>query len=131
MKRCMTAFVARNVAAVHPDARKVVDCAEMKNDATVGLRQVEVALVPACRVERRIRDAARLRFRGEGHVDRQRPLVDLRRVRVAPLAIERKAPVAVEAQPMRPLELRPGISRRAGLHETTSGTFAAVSENSG
>ncbi len=68
-ERCVPALVARDEASVQPHARVIIDRAEVKQDALTFGRYFELALVPACEVVAAVADAARVRFRREGHLD--------------------------------------------------------------
>jgi hypothetical protein len=53
----------------------------------------------------------------ERDLDEERPVLDVRRMGAAPLVVIAKAPGTVQGKPLRPLQLRPGVS---GLQHTSS-----------
>jgi hypothetical protein len=122
-ERRVPAFVRRDEVPVDPDAREVVDGAEVQQDAVVARRRVELALVPAREVEAGVPDPARRRLGRERDLDRQRPVVDVRRPAVPPLVVERETPAAVEARPPGTLELGPRV--REGIHLRMEGQRGA------
>src|SRR4051794_31097609 len=119
-ERRVTALVADDVQAVHPNVRGVVDRAEVQNDAPILRPDVEGPLVPARLVKAAIADTAGLRLGRKWNPNRERPLGDLRRMFEAPLVVERKSPLTIEAAPVASYELRSGICRVVAMHESYS-----------
>jgi hypothetical protein len=85
---------------VHPDTRVVVDGTEVQQHAlALGrhlVRQLELALIPACAMKASVADPATLAFRREGNADFERPPRHVRGDPVAEGIIKGKTPWSIQ-----------------------------------
>src|SRR5678815_3081953 len=116
LERRVAPFVSRDVAAVDPHLCDIIDRTEVQEHTLAFCPDLEVALIPAGRVERRVRNAACRRLRRKRHANDERPLANLRRMKVAPLRIEAEAPISIETSPPRPPQERAWISVDRDVH---------------
>ena len=82
---------------------------EFQSEFRIVRRELELALIPAVRVEALVRDARHFRLRCERHLDLVRPLRTVLRHLAGARLVERELPLAVQVQPVLAHQLRPRI----------------------
>jgi hypothetical protein len=96
----VAALVRGDQLAIDPDPGGVIDRTEMQHHPAVAPRRLEVALVPAHRVEALVADSAGLGLRRIGHLDLQGPFPDVGGALELVLLGEAEPPLAVERNPI-------------------------------
>src|SRR6267154_65614 len=97
-------YVLGNWHAVQPNPRVIVHCSKMEENSISARcslwREVEVALIPARTMKAGVPQTAPHSFRCEGHLNFQRPRLDLAGQAVAKVRVKGKSPRTVQTHPM-------------------------------